>query len=106
MTILDLRGFDLTPNKITFESVVDQEQPDGTKLPRIKVGYKGKLVANLYEWMDEEPSSEGCTKGQWWAMAYTPQNKDYQDAINKMMPMGQTLEELKVSVSKIIKQHF
>jgi hypothetical protein len=106
MDKFDLRGFNLFPTKVTFESITEQEVPEGERLPRISVGYKGKKLVTLYQWVNDEPHKDGCTKGQWWTLAYTPDNPKFQDAINKMVPMGQPLEELKANVIKIIKEHY
>jgi hypothetical protein len=106
MTGLDLRGFDLNPTKVTFESIRPIEPPDGSIIPAIKVGYKGKMRVMLYQYLDEVHSKEGMKTGEWFALCPDLDVNPFRTAINKCEPASRPLDELKKFVESTILQHF
>lgn len=106
MAEFDLRGFDLIPNKVTFESKRPAEPENGPSIPCIEVGYKGKMRVMLYQYLNDAPSKEGMKNGEWFALCPEPKRTPFREEINRCLPPGRPLEDLKQFVIQVIHKHF
>ncbi len=106
MDKFDLRGFDLSPTKVTFESLRPAEPDDAPKIPCIQVGYKGKMRVMLYQYLSDAPSKEGIQTGEWFALCPDVKQTPFRTAINCCNPPGRPLEDIKKFVEKTILEHF
>lgn len=103
MTSKDSFKLKVAENVVTFESRRPIPGKGGLEIPAIDVGYNGRLCAVLFQYVNPEPSSEGIEYQQWFALpAHCP--ADVHAAILAIAPAGQSLEELKAVVSRILKE--
>lgn len=93
-----LLPFPVNPDAVTFESAQDLDH-GGIRVPNVKVGHKGRLVAVLFQYLNQKPSKEGILHGQWFAL---PIGKIAEKEILAIHPAGQSFEELKALIKKIL----
>lgn len=96
--IHSLLPFPVNPDAVTFESAQNLENND-IEIPNVRVGHKGKLVAILFQYLNQKPSKEGILYGQWFAL---PVGKIAEKEILAIQPAGQSFEELKALIKEIL----
>lgn len=103
MTSKDVIKLMVDDGVVTFESTRSGEGGGDLERPFISVGYKGRRVAILVQYLNSTPSSEGIEYGQWFAMPVLCGGVE-REAILNITPAGQSFEELKATISKILKE--